>query len=70
MYSINQVIKKKHILLELKVPWPMSAISESYNRTHNILELEDVLPKNSQYELTDEFPNDVRLNSKLHGIKV
>ena len=31
-------------MLELKVPWPMSAISETYNRTHNILELEDVLP--------------------------
>ena len=31
-------------MLELKVPWPMSAISEIYNRTHDILELEDVLP--------------------------
>ena len=31
-------------MLELKVPWPMSAISETYNRTHNILELEDALP--------------------------
>ena len=31
------------ILLELKVPWPMSAICEIYNRIHNILELEDVL---------------------------
>ena len=31
-------------MLELKVPWPMSAISETKNRTHNILELEDVLP--------------------------
>ena len=25
----------------------MSAISETYNRTHDILELEDVLPKDS-----------------------
>ena len=33
-----------YILLELKVPWPMKAICETYNRTHNILELEDVLP--------------------------
>ena len=33
----------KYILLELKVPWPMSAIFEIYNRSHNILELEDVL---------------------------
>ena len=64
----------------------MSAISETYNRNHNILELEDVLPrcltkfqseipftsKNGKYELTDELPNDVRLKkiSKLHGIKV
>ena len=31
-------------MLELNVPWPMGAISETYNRTHNILELEDVLP--------------------------
>ena len=31
-------------MLELKVPWPMSPISETYNRTHNISELEDVLP--------------------------
>ena len=29
---------------ELKVPWPMSAIFETYNRTHNILELVDILP--------------------------
>ena len=29
---------------ELKVIWPMSAISKTYNRTHNILELVDVLP--------------------------
>ena len=31
------------MLLELKVPWPMSAIFETYNRTHNILELVDIL---------------------------
>ena len=31
-------------MLEFKKPWPMSAISETFNRTHNILELEDVLP--------------------------
>ena len=31
-------------MLELKAPWPMSAISETYNRGHNILELVDVLP--------------------------
>ena len=43
-YSINQVNKKKYTLLELKVPLPMSAISETYNRTHNILELVDILP--------------------------
>ena len=34
----------KYILFELKLPWPMSTISETYNCTHNILELEDVLP--------------------------
>ena len=74
-------------MLELKVPWPMSAISETYDRTHNILELKMsyqmilsqqvkryviITSKNGNYELTDEFPNDVRLKkiSKLHGIKV
>ena len=31
------------MLLEIKVPWPMSAICETYNGAHNILELEDVL---------------------------
>ena len=31
-------------MLELKAPWPMSAISETYNRGHNILELVDILP--------------------------
>ena len=44
LYSINYVIKKKYILLELKVLWNMSAISETCNRTHNILELVDILP--------------------------
>ena len=43
-YSINYVIKAKYILLELKVSWHMSAISETYNRGHNILELADILP--------------------------
>ena len=35
-------VKKIYMLLELKVPWAMSAISETYNRTHNVLELHDV----------------------------
>ena len=63
-------------MLELKVPWPMSAISETCNRTHNILELEVsfqvflsqqvkrnmiITSKNDKYELTDKLPNDVRL---------
>ena len=54
----------------------MSAIPETYNRAHNILELVDffqmlfsqqvkrnvfVTNKNVKYELTDELPNDVRL---------
>ena len=43
-YSINYVIKTKYILFELKAPWPMSAISETYNCGHNILELVDILP--------------------------
>ena len=43
-YSINYVIKAKYILLESKVSWHMSAISETYNRGHNILELADILP--------------------------
>ena len=34
-------------MLGLKVSWPMSAISETYNRTHNILGLEDPLPNDS-----------------------
>ena len=38
------MIKKRYILLELKVKWPMSANSETYNRTRNNLELENVLP--------------------------
>ena len=29
---------------ELKILWPMSAISETYSHAHNILELVDVLP--------------------------
>ena len=32
----------KYIFLELKVPWPMSAIFETYNYAHNILELLDI----------------------------
>ena len=54
----------------------MSAIPETYNRAHNILELVDffqmlfsqqvkrnvfVTNKNGKYELTDELPDDVRL---------
>ena len=54
----------------------MSAISETYNRAHNILELVDILPnvsfkaseteviitnKNGEYELTEELSNDLRL---------
>ena len=30
-------------MLELKAPWPMSVISETYNRGHNIFELLDIL---------------------------
>ena len=65
----------------------MSVLSESYNRAHNILELVDILPiflsqpvkgnviiadKNVKYELTDELPEDVRLEkiSELHRIIV
>ena len=56
----------------------MSAISENYNRAHNILEVVDILPnvfffilvkrnviitnKNGKYELTDELSNDLILN--------
>ena len=55
----------------------MIAIFETYNRTHNVLELVHILPnvsfttsdmghdyycnKSGKYELTDELPNDVRL---------
>lgn len=44
MYSINYLTKTKYILSELKVPSPVSAIPETYNRGHNILELLDILP--------------------------
>ena len=52
----------------------MSVIPETYNRSHNILELVDILPnasfttneseviitnKNVKYELTNELPNGV-----------
>ena len=71
-------------MLELKVPWPMSAIFEIYNRAHNILKSYQmflskqvklnviITNTNGKYELTDEFSNDVRLKkiSKLHGIIV
>ena len=40
---IVYVIKMKYILLQLKAPIPMSVISETYNRAHNILELVDIL---------------------------
>ena len=70
LYSVNQGIKAKYILLELKVPWPMSAISETYNRAHYVLELskcsflskwnETWLILSCKYELTDELPHDVR----------
>ena len=33
----------KYVLLELTAPWPMGAISETYNRGHNIFELADIL---------------------------
>ena len=61
----------------------MSAISETYNRGHNILELVDmffsqrkrnviITNKNGKCKLTDELPNDVRLKkySKRHGFIV
>ena len=32
----------KYIYLELTISWPMSAISETYDRAHNILELLDI----------------------------
>ena len=62
----------------------MSAISETYNRGLNIWELSDIYQmfffskqmkrnviitnKNDKYELTDEFPNNVRVKkiSKMH----
>ena len=59
----------------------MSAISETYNRGHNILELVDILRisqqvkrngiilnKNSKYDLTVELSNDVRI--KKNSVKL
>ena len=37
------MLKTKYILLELKVPGPMSATSETYKPNHD-LELVDILP--------------------------
>ena len=44
LYSINYVIKMIYILLGLKATWLMSAISETYKRGQNVLELLDILP--------------------------
>ena len=44
LYSTDYLIKRKYILLELKLPWPVRAVSETYNRDRNFLELVDVLP--------------------------
>ena len=62
-------------MLELKVPWPMNAISETYNQmflSQQVKRNVIITSKNGKYELTDELPNDVRLKkiSELHGIKV
>ena len=73
-------------MLELKALWPMSAISETYNCGHNILELVHILPNisfiksekgsdyytNEKYALTDKLPNNVRLKtiSKLQRVIV
>ena len=46
-YSISYVIKTKYILLKLKAPWAMSAISETYNRGHKIFELVNILLNDS-----------------------
>ena len=56
----------------------MSAISENYNRGDDILVSQQVkrkvvIPnKNGKYELTDMFPNNIRLKKilKLHGVIV
>ena len=37
-------MKTIYILLGLKAPWLMSAISETCNRGQNVLELLDILP--------------------------
>ena len=37
-------MKRKYILLELKVPCPMSVIPETYKRAHNDWQLGDILP--------------------------
>ena len=41
---IDYVIRAKYILLELKAPLPIRAISETYNRGHDILEILDIIP--------------------------
>ena len=58
----------------------MSAICETYNYFHNIVEFVDILPKflsqqvkrnviitnkNVKYQLTDELPNDLKLKKNL-----
>ena len=60
----------KYILLELKVPWPISAISETNDHAHNLKQMflsqqvkrnEIITNENGEYELTDELPKDLRL---------
>ena len=38
------LIKTKYILLELKLPWPTSPISETNDRVNDILEFVGILP--------------------------
>ena len=69
-------------MVEVKVPWPMRAVSETYSRTQDVLpktflsqQMKQnvfITSKNSKCELPDELSNDVRQKkiSELHGIKV
>ena len=43
-FSVKYGMKRKYILLELKVPCPMSVIPETYNGAHNDRQLGDILP--------------------------
>ena len=54
-----------NISLELKVLWPMSAVSETCNHALNILELVDILP-NVSLTTSEAEPQNHKLEQKIY----